>query len=172
MSIGYTASIANELARVNRRGSIKTDMNDLGTTVRDLRQARGWTQQELADRLGVSQRWVSDVENGRTTMPRLARLRRLADTLGVDRGVLIAAADYASRRELADAIGGEPSDDDRLREAHRRLDPYLRRLTPAQLAHLERTAELFTAVSGNNGDEGPSESAPESPDGPDDERPE
>jgi putative transcriptional regulator len=40
-------------------------MNDeLQNTLRDTRNARGWTQAELAERVGVSRKTINTVENG------------------------------------------------------------------------------------------------------------
>jgi len=36
----------------------------LGTALKELRAAAGWTQAELADRVGVSRKTVNTVENG------------------------------------------------------------------------------------------------------------
>jgi HTH-type transcriptional regulator / antitoxin HipB len=40
---------------------------DLGTAIRSARLARGWTQDQLAERAGVSRRWVSEMEGGKST---------------------------------------------------------------------------------------------------------
>jgi y4mF family transcriptional regulator len=46
---------------------VKT-MADLGTTVRDRRRRLGYSQEELARRAGVSRKWISDVERGKSTV--------------------------------------------------------------------------------------------------------
>jgi putative transcriptional regulator len=48
-------------------------------TVRALRQERGWTQQELGQRLGVSRQAVIAIENGRfdPSLPLALRLARI-----------------------------------------------------------------------------------------------
>lgn len=53
----------------------------LGTRIRRARERRRWTQQRLADALGVSVRTVNDWENGRT-QPR-SSIGALEDVLGV-----------------------------------------------------------------------------------------
>jgi HTH-type transcriptional regulator / antitoxin HipB len=40
---------------------------DLGTLIRSARLARGWSQDQLAGRAGVSRRWVSEIEGGKST---------------------------------------------------------------------------------------------------------
>ena len=52
----------------------------LGGRVRALRLARGLTQQQLADQLGVNHPWVSKVEAGRLA-PTPGRLRALCQVL-------------------------------------------------------------------------------------------
>ncbi len=50
--------------------------------VRDERQARGWSQEELAARTGLSVRTIQRIENG--SPPGLSSARLLAEALGVD----------------------------------------------------------------------------------------
>jgi HTH-type transcriptional regulator/antitoxin HipB len=45
---------------------IKTP-KEIGLLVRDQRKARGWTQDVLAQRLGVSRLWVVQLEQGKST---------------------------------------------------------------------------------------------------------
>jgi transcriptional regulator with XRE-family HTH domain len=56
----------------------------MATRIREARQARGWSQQDLAERIGVSQPTIVHWEQG-THTPRNLALARLADTLGVSR---------------------------------------------------------------------------------------
>ena len=51
-------------------------------TIRDLRQARGWTQLELANALGVTPATVFNWERGRYE-PKASQLRALARAFGV-----------------------------------------------------------------------------------------
>jgi transcriptional regulator with XRE-family HTH domain len=51
-------------------------------TIRELREAWGWTQAELANRVEVSESTVYAWENGRA-QPTRAHLAKLAEALGV-----------------------------------------------------------------------------------------
>jgi HTH-type transcriptional regulator / antitoxin HipB len=55
---------------------------DIGSCVRNQRRRRGWTQQELADRVGVSRTFVSQLELGKPTTELALALRTL-ETLGI-----------------------------------------------------------------------------------------
>ena len=85
--------------------------SDAGTFSRLLRQARtaaALSQEELAERAGVSARGVSDLERGLRRAPRLETVRMLADALGLDaagRAALLAAA----RAPVADADSASSS---------------------------------------------------------------
>ena len=48
-----------------------------------LRQAKGWTQEELADRVGLSVRYVGQVERGQASMS-VTVLGQFADALATD----------------------------------------------------------------------------------------
>ena len=65
-------------------------MNDnaIGKNIKRLRIEQGWTQEELAFRLGTSQPKISDLEAGQHN-PRMDTLRKLAEVFGVDAGSLL-----------------------------------------------------------------------------------
>lgn len=55
---------------------------DIGRSLQQLRKGRKLTQQELADKLGVTRATVSNYEVGRRT-PHLQELKRIAEFFGV-----------------------------------------------------------------------------------------
>jgi len=61
----------------------------VGDKVRGLRKGRGWSQQELADRAGISMQTVSNLETGRH-VPGMATLSKIAGALGVSLPDLLA----------------------------------------------------------------------------------
>jgi transcriptional regulator with XRE-family HTH domain len=64
-------------------------MTPISLRLRELRTAKGWTQQELAERSGVPQYTISRLESGEPESVNLAHLEQLADALEVDAGYLI-----------------------------------------------------------------------------------
>lgn len=70
-------------------------MADLKETVavnlRKLRHHRGWTQEELAYRAGLSARYIGQVERGQASMS-VTVLGCLADVLSVEPGELVQKA--------------------------------------------------------------------------------
>ena len=65
-------------------------MSPLRLRVRELREALGLTQAELAERAGVRRATVSRIENAHITSIDMNVLERLADVLAVEPGFLIA----------------------------------------------------------------------------------
>jgi XRE family transcriptional regulator, regulator of sulfur utilization len=55
----------------------------LGVLIRRQREAKGWSQQKLADEAKVSQPYLSQLEAGTYKNPGIAVLRKLAKALGV-----------------------------------------------------------------------------------------
>lgn len=55
----------------------------IGRNVRDVRQDRIWSQEELADRAGVHRTYISQVERG-VTNPTATVIAKIADALGVE----------------------------------------------------------------------------------------
>lgn len=68
----------------------------LGATVRSLRGAREWSRRDLAERAGISERFLADVEAGQAN-PSLLRLIGLAEALGVDLAALLGVEAPAPR---------------------------------------------------------------------------
>ena len=60
----------------------------LGLNVRLLRQARGWSQEDYADRAGIHRTYVSDIERGRRN-PTITVVEKLAMPLEVAPGKLL-----------------------------------------------------------------------------------
>ena len=75
-------------------------MTPVRLRVKELREAKGFSQRELARRAGVRSGTVIDIEHARTSRVDLAVLERLADALGVDPSRLIVrtAAKKRARR--------------------------------------------------------------------------
>lgn len=67
-------------------------MSPISIRIQELREARGWSQSELARRTGIRQASISAIENGQTSGIDFAVLEGLADALGVDAGFLIVHA--------------------------------------------------------------------------------
>ncbi|MBX3363378.1 MAG: helix-turn-helix domain-containing protein [Phycisphaeraceae bacterium] len=65
---------------------------DVGALIRASREARGWTLQHLAERVGCARSYLSLVENGRKGPPGDDLLRALEGALSMSPGVLIRAA--------------------------------------------------------------------------------
>ena len=60
----------------------------LGQNVRRLREAKGWSQEDFADRAGIHRTYVSDIERGRRN-PTITVVERLAEPLAVSPGSLL-----------------------------------------------------------------------------------
>lgn len=60
----------------------------LGQNVRRLREAKGWSQEDYADRAGIHRTYVSDIERGRRN-PTITVVEKLARPLEVSPGELL-----------------------------------------------------------------------------------
>jgi transcriptional regulator with XRE-family HTH domain len=61
-------------------------------TIRELREARGWTQFELAIKVGVQPTTIYTWESGKK-MPMIPQLRKLAEAFGVSMDDIITEAE-------------------------------------------------------------------------------
>jgi transcriptional regulator with XRE-family HTH domain len=60
----------------------------LGQNIRRLREEKGWSQEEYADRAGIHRTYVSDIERGRRN-PTIMVVEKLAAPFGVASGQLL-----------------------------------------------------------------------------------
>ena len=63
-------------------------MNDLSEKIKALRDLKGWSQEELAERLGISRSAVGNYEQG-TREPDFETLENLADTFNCTMSYLV-----------------------------------------------------------------------------------
>lgn len=77
---------------------MKTETNNLhmGHAIRTIRKAAGYSLRETARQVGVSPAYLSGIERGILPSPTHARLRSLADVLGVPAGYLAALSERIS----------------------------------------------------------------------------
>lgn len=66
-----------------RRNMLIRTTNDIGHLVRDQRKRQGLTQAHLATRVGVSRKWIIELESGKRTAE-LALVLRTLNALKVD----------------------------------------------------------------------------------------
>jgi len=60
----------------------------LGNNVRRLRESKGWSQEDLAEKANLHRTYVSGIERG-VRNPSLTVLFKLAEGLGVEPGILL-----------------------------------------------------------------------------------
>lgn len=64
-------------------------MSPIQLRLRELRDAKGWTQAELAEKAGIRRATVNRIENAKVTAIDLAVLEKLASALGVNAAMLV-----------------------------------------------------------------------------------
>jgi predicted ATPase/DNA-binding XRE family transcriptional regulator len=83
-----------------------TVKSTFGTLLREYRTRAGLSQEDLAERAGLSRRGISDLERGARRDPHLGTVRRLSEALGLDPGgqaVLIESARAVSAAAFSPA---------------------------------------------------------------------
>lgn len=58
-------------------------------TLKQAREDKGWTQQQLAERSGIEQQVISKIELGKTDDPQNSTAKALEQALGLKRGTLV-----------------------------------------------------------------------------------
>jgi transcriptional regulator with XRE-family HTH domain len=115
---------------------VAASLKSLGERIRDLRKARGWSQERFADVCGVHRTYMGHLERGEKNVS-FNTLVRLADALGITLPELLAENGSRSGKKKAP------------RPAIRRLDSLtrvIRELNQRRIA-LEETAGALKAVT-------------------------
>lgn len=73
-------------------------MTPITLRIRELREAKGWSQSELARQAGVRQAMLSELEAGKRQRVDLAVLERIAAALEVDPALLLVTTPAPERR--------------------------------------------------------------------------
>ena len=71
---------------------------DFSQIVKQLRQERGWSQQEVADRVGLNKMTISQYENGKRK-PSFEMIEALAEVFHVDLNYLLSPRGRTQTRE-------------------------------------------------------------------------
>lgn len=78
-------------------------VESLGLVVRRLREAQGWSQEQLAEYSDLNRSYVGEIERGRA-IASIVTADKLARALGVSLSVLLAHCDQIAQRRTAQRI--------------------------------------------------------------------
>ncbi len=82
---------------------MKSFVQDFGLAVRQLREGRGWSQEQLAERSDLNRSYVGEVERG-SVVPSIVTAQKLALALGVDGAGLLARCEQLEQSRAAQRI--------------------------------------------------------------------
>ena len=82
---------------------MKAFVEDFGVTIRQLREDKGWSQEELAERSDLNRSYVGEIERGRV-IPSIVTAQKLATALGISMVVLLMRCEQLDRSRLARRI--------------------------------------------------------------------
>jgi transcriptional regulator with XRE-family HTH domain len=80
-------------------------METIGSRIRQLREARGWTQEQFAKRVGVTKSAVSQWENDATKNLKLVTFLKVVEALGTNVDYLVQGSRRSSRGPASDDNG-------------------------------------------------------------------
>lgn len=85
---------------------------DLGDKIREARLAKGMTQEELGDLLGLQKSAIAKYENGRVVNIKRSTLKKISDVLGLRPSELIFEEEQKKNDILSDIIVRMRTDED------------------------------------------------------------
>lgn len=112
--------------------------SSFGDRIKEAREAKGWNQSELADKVGVSRQAIFSIENGENKSMRPDNLFKVADALGV-KARWLATGDGPKAAELNKTINAET-----LKQAALDVEKALQKTT-GKLT-LEKKCELISTL--------------------------
>ena len=84
------------------------DLEKLGSTIRFLRQGRGWSLADLSEHSGVPKAYISDLENGAAGKPNIQYLFNVSEALEVTLDDLVRDATAKEQRAKRRTSGDLP----------------------------------------------------------------
>jgi transcriptional regulator with XRE-family HTH domain len=78
-------------------------VEDFGVTVRQLREGKGWSQEELSERSDLNRSYVGEIERGRV-IPSIVTAQKLATALGINMVGLLMRCEQLEQSRLARRI--------------------------------------------------------------------
>jgi transcriptional regulator with XRE-family HTH domain len=82
---------------------MKEFVDDFGVTVRQLREGKGWSQEELSERSDLNRSYVGEIERGRV-IPSIVTAQKLATALGINMVGLLMRCEQLEQSRLARRI--------------------------------------------------------------------
>lgn len=82
---------------------MKSFVEDFGVTVRQLREGKGWSQEELAERSDLNRSYVGEIERGRV-IPSIVTAQKLATALGINMVGLLMRCEQLEQSRLVRRI--------------------------------------------------------------------
>jgi ribosome-binding protein aMBF1 (putative translation factor) len=82
---------------------MKEFVEDFGVTVRQLREGKGWSQEELSERSDLNRSYVGEIERGRV-IPSIVTAQKLATALGINMVGLLMRCEQLEQSRLARRI--------------------------------------------------------------------
>ncbi len=78
-------------------------VSSFGTTVRQLRESQGWSQEVLAERADLNRSYIGELERGQA-IPSLLTLKKISNALGVSLSNLLAHTERIAQTRLVRGI--------------------------------------------------------------------
>ena len=82
---------------------MKAFVEDFGVTIRQLREDKGWSQEELAERSDLNRSYVGEIERGRV-IPSIVTAQKLATALGINMVGLLMRCEQLEQSRIARRI--------------------------------------------------------------------
>lgn len=88
--------------KLNEIYNADVNLKKLGAEIKKLRVAQGWSTHKLADLSQMSLGFISQLENGKSSMPKASNLTRLAKIFNVDPNNFLYLAGYIDKKPTVD----------------------------------------------------------------------
>lgn len=62
---------------------MKSQNNIIGKKISELRKNRGWTQKQLAEKIGVTQSYIGNIENGTRNLSNIETVNKLLEVFNI-----------------------------------------------------------------------------------------